>query len=238
MSVPLAATTGNVVVTVSGVASNGVAFTVLPTTPTPTFSPAAGNYPYSGINVVINDSDAAATIYCTTDGTTPISSSSSFICTGINAPIWVSSNETLKAIAVDPALANSPMATAAYTIQAWSPTFSPVAGGYVGPQTVTIENQYNSGSVYYTVTSGTTGTPPTNKSTNSSSKTIPITVSSTETIEAYGTHWGNSQSSTAIATYTITSVLATRTAATGLSFLISASSGSNPLISIASVALA
>jgi hypothetical protein len=182
-----------------------------PTTPTPTFSPVAGNYPYSGINVVISDSDAAATIYCTTDGTTPISSSSSFVYNG-NGPLGISYNETLKAIAVDPALANSPLATAAYTIQAGSPTFSPVAGSYVGPETVTIENQYLGGSVvYYTVTSGTTGTPPTNKSTNSSSSTIPITVSSTETIEAYGTHGGNSQSLTTIATYTITSVPGTPT---------------------------
>ena len=49
----------------------------------------------SAQSVTIGDATAGAVIYYTTDGTTPATSSSVF-----SSPIRVSSNETLKAIAV------------------------------------------------------------------------------------------------------------------------------------------
>jgi hypothetical protein len=83
-------------------------------TPTPTFSPAAGTYS-SAQTVTIADSDSAATIYYTTDGSTPTVSSTKY-----TEPITVSSTETINAIAFDSSSGDieSAVATAAYTISA------------------------------------------------------------------------------------------------------------------------
>ena len=185
----------------SAVAS--AAYTITSGTPTPTFSPVAGNYAATQ-NVVISDSDPAATIYYTTDGTTPPTSTSSSVYVS-GSPIMVSSNVTLKAVAVDPAYANSPVVTAVYTIQADAPVFSPVAGSYVGPQSVTLIDYTNCCvNMYYT----TNGSTPTTSSTKYSSSS-PIAVSSSETIKAIATSYGYSTSPVASAPYTITSVAAT-----------------------------
>jgi YD repeat-containing protein len=204
--VPTGATTGNVVVTASGVATNGKSFTVLPSAPTPTFSPAAGSYPYgnggTAVTVTISDSNSGATIYYTlgNPGTTPTTSSA--VYTG---PIGISQNETLEAIAVVSGYANSPVATGAYTIQALAPTFTLVAGSYVGSQTLTMADAMGSSvNIYYT----TNGTTPTTSSTRYTSA---ITVSSTETVQAIAASSGYSSSPVESATYTITSAVATPT---------------------------
>ena len=86
-----------------------------PQAATPTFSPAAGTY--SGAqSVTISDATSGATIYYTTNGTTPTTSSTKY-----TGPITVSSTETLQAIAVATGDANSAVASAAYTIDSSSP---------------------------------------------------------------------------------------------------------------------
>ena len=77
---------------------------------TPAFSPAAGTYS-SAQSVTISDATSNATIYYTTNGTTPTTSSTKY-----TGPITVSSTETLKAIAVASGDTNSAVASAAYTI--------------------------------------------------------------------------------------------------------------------------
>ena len=89
--------------------------TGLTTAATPTFSPAAGTYSTSQ-SVTISDATSGATIYYTTNGTTPTTSSSVY-----SGPITVSASVTLEAIAVETGYANSPAATAAYAI---TPGFS------------------------------------------------------------------------------------------------------------------
>ena len=64
------------------------------TVATPTFSPAGGTYT-STQTVTIADTTSGATIYYTTNGTTPTTSSTQY-----TTPISVSSTETLQAIAV------------------------------------------------------------------------------------------------------------------------------------------
>ena len=77
----------------------------------PTFSPAGGTYT-SAQNVTISTTTAGATIYYTTDGSTPSSNSAVY-----SAPIAVSSYTVVKAIAVKDGV-SSTVATATYIISA------------------------------------------------------------------------------------------------------------------------
>ncbi len=164
------------------------------TASTPTFSPFAGTYTTSQ-SVTISDSTPGATIYYTTNGTTPTTSSSVY-----SEPITVSSTETLQAIAVASGYSNSSVASATYTINATpaTPTFSVAAGTYTSTQTVSISDTTFGATVYYT----TNGTTPTASSTKYSG---PITVSSTETLEAVAAVDDPTMSAVASATYVIES---------------------------------
>ena len=77
---------------------------------TPTFSPAAGTYTEVQ-TVSISCETEGATIYYTTDGTNPTNESTVY-----SAAISVGENMTIKAIAMKEGMANSFVATAAYTI--------------------------------------------------------------------------------------------------------------------------
>jgi len=82
---------------------------------TPEFSPAAGTYTVPQA-VTIIDAAPGATIYYTTNGTNPTTSSPKY-----NSPITVSSTETIKAMAVATGYSNSPIASATYTITPITP---------------------------------------------------------------------------------------------------------------------
>ena len=77
---------------------------------TPTFTPAAGVYT-SAQSVTIGCETAGATIYYTTDGTTPTTSSSVY-----STAIPVSTTTTIKAMAAKAGNSNSDVATATYAI--------------------------------------------------------------------------------------------------------------------------
>lgn len=81
-----------------------------PTCATPTFSPAAGTYT-SAQNVTISTTTEDATIYYTTNGTEPTTSSSVY-----STAIPVSATTTIKAIAAKEGSNNSSVASATYTI--------------------------------------------------------------------------------------------------------------------------
>ncbi len=92
-----------------------------PTVATPTFSPAAGTY-HEAQNVTISCTTAGATIYYTTNGDTPTTSSLVY-----STPIAISTTTTVKAMAVKTGMDNSSVATATYTIQQ-IPTITTIAG--------------------------------------------------------------------------------------------------------------
>jgi hypothetical protein len=171
-----------------------------PQVATPTFSPAAGAYGPAQ-TVTISDSTSGSTIYYTTNGTTPTTSSSTY-----SSAITVSATETVEAIATKTGYSNSAVGSAAYTINGAvaTPTFSPAAGAYGPAQTVTISDSTSGSTIYYT----TNGTTPT---TNSSTYSSAITVSATETLEAIATKTSYSNSAVGSAVYTINGAAATPT---------------------------
>jgi hypothetical protein len=93
-------------------------FTFTTQAPPVTFAPAGGTYA-SAQTVTLLDTDSKAKIYYTTNGSTP--SASSTLYTG---PITVAVSETIKAIAIDPALSNSNVTSAAYVIQSGGTTIN------------------------------------------------------------------------------------------------------------------
>jgi hypothetical protein len=181
-------------------AVGSAAYTINGAAATPTFSPAAGAYGPAQ-TVTISDSTSGATIYYTTNGTTPTTNSSTY-----SSAITVSATETLEAIATKTSYSNSAVGSAVYTINgaAATPTFSPAAGAYGPAQTVTISDSTSGSTIYYT----TNGTTPT---TSSSTYSSAITVSATETLEAIATKSGYSNSAVGSAAYTINGAAATPT---------------------------
>lgn len=76
---------------------------------TPTFSPATETFSGS-VSVTISDATSGATIYFTTDGSTPTTSSTVF-----SAPITITSTATVNAIATASGFSQSAVGTATYT---------------------------------------------------------------------------------------------------------------------------
>jgi hypothetical protein len=91
-----------------------------------------------------------------------------------------------------------------------TPTFNPAAGTYLGTQKVSLSDTTSGATIFYTLD----GTPPGTSaggSTQQYNPATPITVSSTETIQALATASGMTTSATASATYTIESQVAAPT---------------------------
>ncbi len=104
------------------------------TVATPIFSPVAGPYG-AAQTVTLATSTSGASIYYTTDGTTPTTGSTLY-----TVPFSVSTTQTVKALGVKASWTNSAVASALYTINGTlaTPTFLPVAGSYGSTQFVTI----------------------------------------------------------------------------------------------------
>jgi len=132
--------------TTSAVAT--AAYIITPQAAAPTFSVPAGTYT-SPQTLTISDATPGATIYYTTNGTTPTTGSTVY-----SSPIAVSTTETLKAIATATGCTTSAVASAAYTINL-PPTFT-IAGTAVtvAPGAIT----GNTSTITVTPSNGFTGT--------------------------------------------------------------------------------
>ncbi|MGA9670615.1 MAG: chitobiase/beta-hexosaminidase C-terminal domain-containing protein [Terracidiphilus sp.] len=83
----------------------------MPVVPTPVFSPAGGAYGSPRTVSIVTSISTGASIYYTTDGSTPTTSSTLY-----TGPFTVSSSETIQAIAVAAGYLQSAVATASFTI--------------------------------------------------------------------------------------------------------------------------
>ncbi len=164
----------------------------------PTFPLAAWNTYSTPQNVSVADASPGVTIYYTTDGTTPTTSSEQY-----TVPIAVSTTATIKAIAVGGGYGTSPVASATYTFTAAAPTFPLAAWNtYSTPQNVSVADASPGVTIYYT----TDGSTPT---TSSKPYTVAIAVSTTTTIKAIASGGGYGASPVASATYTFTAAAPT-----------------------------
>ncbi len=193
----------NALATASGLSASPVstaAYTInAAATPaaTPTFSPAAGSYA-SAQTVAISSASSGASIYFTTNGTAPTAASTLY-----TAPILVTVNETISALASGGGFTASPVGSAAYVITsalqpAATPTFNPAGGTYSGTQTVALASTTPNAVIYYTTDSST-------PTTASAHYTAPVSVATSETLTAIATATGFATSATASAAYLISS---------------------------------
>jgi predicted CXXCH cytochrome family protein len=161
-------------------------------TPAPTLLPAPGTFT-TPQSVTLSDATSAATIYYTTNGSTPTTASTQY-----TAAIPLSTQTTIRAIAVG-ANGTSAITTGTYTFSfppASSPTFSPSPGTYTGAQTVTFSDKTPGVTIYYT----TNGSTPTTASTQ---YTGPITISTNTPISAFAVGVGYTPSQVSSGSYVI-----------------------------------
>jgi hypothetical protein len=147
--------------------------------------------------VSISSGSSGATIYYTTNGTTPTASATVY-----SSPIAMNASGTLEAIAVASGYSFSAVGAATYSIAPIlpAPVLSPAPGTYATAQTVTIGDATTGTTIHYT----TDGTTPTSSSDIYSSA---ITVSASETVQAMASETGYNNSPVAGGTYTIAAQL-------------------------------
>src|SRR5207247_2545952 len=142
-------TTVRAMAAATGMSNSGVVSAIYTisqqTVATPVFSPAGGTY-VSSVTVSITDSTAGASIYYTTDGSAPTTSSTRYA-----GPIQITQTTTVRAMATANGMADSGEASATYTIllPVATPAFSPAGGTYVSSVTVSITDSTAGASIYY-----------------------------------------------------------------------------------------
>ncbi|MDD2230311.1 MAG: chitobiase/beta-hexosaminidase C-terminal domain-containing protein [Candidatus Cloacimonetes bacterium] len=167
----------------------------------PIFSTPAGSY-LTSRNLELSSTTAGAVIRYTTDGTDPTPVSPAY-----SIPLFISSSQTVKAIAYNGEYLPSPIASATYVIGTNQlvalPTFTPSAGTYPTAQNVQILCDTPGATIYYR----TDGLDPTDSDMPFTAD-INIPLNSTLTIKARAYKAGLITSQVATATYVITNKVA------------------------------
>ena len=186
-----------------------------PQTAAPAFSVPGGTY--SGTQTVsLSDTTANATIFYTTDGSTPATSVSGSTKQYTTA-ISVGTSQTINAIATASGFSSSSVASAAYNITALpaaaTPVIMPGTGTYTSAQTVSITDATSGSTIFYALNGPA--------STSSTKYTAPFVVSSTTTVNAIATAPNFATSATATSAIGIQ----TSTSSTPINFAAGFSSG-------------
>lgn len=140
--------------------------------------------------VTLTTQTAGATIYYTTDGTSPTTKSTRY-----TAAITIDRSMTLQAVAFKSGMANSDIASFSYTVYAEKPLTNLAPGKYITDQKVTLTSKTPGADIYYT----TDGKKPT---TASLRYTGPITIGKTTLLKAIAVKPGLSESYLAVFSYT------------------------------------
>lgn len=181
----------------SGMADSNLAsasFLILTPAVKPVISPSGGTIS-APTQVTLASTTPGASIRYTTDGSDP----SDTLGTLYSGAFTVSTSTNVRAIAYKSGMGNSEIASASFTFMnaVLPPSFSPNPGVYSSEQSVTITTPTDGATIKYT----TNGTTP--SSTVGTTYTVPITVSSTQTIKAIAVKTGMIDSSVTSAAYTI-----------------------------------
>ncbi|WP_314306445.1 chitobiase/beta-hexosaminidase C-terminal domain-containing protein, partial [Brevibacillus parabrevis] len=179
-------------------------YTIQPQVATPTAEPGSGAVP-AGTTVALSTTTPGATIYYTTDGNMPTTSSNVY-----STPIPINSAVTIKAIAVLAGMTDSAVMSESYTIQPQvaTPTAEPSSGAVPAGTTVALSTTTPGATIYYT----TDGNMPT---TSSNVYSTPIPINSAVTIKAFAVLAGMTDSAVMSESYTIQPQVATPTAEPG-----------------------
>lgn len=182
--------------------------TLILTVTLPTFGKAGGNF-NAAQSLTLNDATPGASIYYTTDGSTPVPNAGTTSL--YSGPIAIGVTTTVKAIAAMEGWNNSAVASETLTLVATAPTFSKTAGNYNTPQTVTLGDTTPNASIYYT----TDGTVPVPNSGTTALYNGPIAINATTTIKAIASVSGWSNSPLSYVTLTLTALAPTFSKAAG-----------------------
>jgi len=164
---------------------------------TPTFSPKSGTVSTAqAIN--ISDTTSGATIYYTTDGSTPTPGMGT--TKKYSTAFTLSASATVKAIATANGSLNSGQVSTSYICQrAVKPAFTP-AGGSISPtQTITMNDATSGAQIYYT----TDGSTPSPGIGTTKQYTSPLTLSASATVKSIAVAAGYVNSPMATAVYTV-----------------------------------
>ncbi len=163
----------------------------------PAFNLAGGTY-HSPQTLVLTDTTPGATIYYTTNGASPTTSSTVY-----SGPIPIASTELIAAAAIAPGFTLSPTSSKSYTYVPYStataPVFSLPAGSYNTPQMLTLTDATPGAAIYYTIN----GTAPNASSTK---YTAPVSIAATELVEAVAIATGYNPSPISSKAYTFSAL--------------------------------
>ena len=167
-----------------------------PTVATPTVTPAGGTFSNS-VTVSLQTTTPGATIYYTTDGSTPSTASAVY-----TSSFMLTADATVNAYAVASGYTDSPIASADFTVTAATPTvatptISPAGGTFSDSVTVTLDTTTAGATIHYT----TDGTTP---STASGVYTGSFTLTADATVSAFAVASGYDDSAMASADFTVT----------------------------------